>query len=443
MPLDPTLLKAGMVDYSWIPNGVKDGITFAQAKMHLDQQKQLVEEQLAQRYQQREMIQYQKSMSVFEDLAKAMKEPPGKVRSVMIDALDQKAQNLGVNISPEVLTAANDKDYQPVFDNLIANVHSPDPQIRQQALTTAFQGGHMAIDNARQVSDMSTAVGKAQLEAKKAQDTVDFHNKSLAIKQQEFQSNQVKSLAKDAQAPEKQFGGILDNADTVKTLLAKKTATGDQAAMQLYTALMGKERITIAALNANTNIGSALDRANQIAGKYSKGTLLPDTIRKQMLNTVDTLKGAAADKMKAALDPVISRAKGNPLQASALQDGKIISKNRMAALYPDGSADSTTAPAIPVPPSQRSSGEQTAIQKSFKIGASLADINKQLALKKRPPMSPTEYSGWNKYFNPPAAPAPSQSMTTSAPDTSSDSDSDDTLSSVMGGSPDDPSVDTE
>lgn len=427
MPLDPTLLRAGQTDYSWISNGVKTGTDYAMTKMHLDQQRQLVQAQLAQHQQQKEMINMQKGMSVFQDIQRAMAET-GNVRKTIIDGAKQKAQMFGLPISEDFWAATQNKDYDDKISQAMASLQSPDPDVRDAALST--MSGQVNSATWTKLANISSDTGKQQIAAQKAGQEANYQNKSLDIKGQELAQKRTETLSKDAAGIETKYGGIVDDADEIKSLLAQKTPAGDQAAAQKYTALMGKERITIAALSANTNIGSGVQKAEQMMGKFQTGQLFAPTIRKDILNTVGSLQNSAQGKMKTALSPIVQRAQANPAQNQALLDGQIVPTARLkqlgltsASTDNDGSdssddSDDSGGATQPKLPGNRSPQEQAYLKDAISHGVGVAGMNKMIVGNlKGKPLSPTEAQGWQAYLNP-APPVTDTSDTTDTTDTS-------------------------
>jgi hypothetical protein len=449
MPLDPTLLRAGQVDYSWIPNAVKDGTQFAQVKMHLDQQKQLVQAQLDQHQQQKDMVQMQKGMSVFQDVQRAMSET-GSVRKAIIQGAQQKAQLFGLPISPDfwAATTSNDPAYDQKINQAMANLTSPDPATRNAALST--MSGQINSSTWTKLASITSKTGQDQLAAQKAQQQADFQNKSLDLKSQEVGNKDTTTLSKQAGQIEKTYEPLMQKPDLAIALLQKGTAAGDQAAMQLYIRSLGNERITPTAVNANTNIGSAVDRVAALTNKYQDGTRFDDNVRGQLVQALGMMKNTSTNEAKSLLDPVVNQALGNGVQRQKLLGGQIISPDTLNRLYPQlgakganskdssqSSQDDENDDDSPMPPPGRTTMEQNTLKKYMGQGWSLAAINKGLVTNGRKPMSPAEAAQWKDYFAQTATPPPSSAPPSSSQPPSAASSTSGTAMSGGPGQPDD------
>lgn len=407
MGLDPTLLKAGQVDYSWIGNAVKDGTTFAQTKMHLDTQRKSVEAQLLEHRHQKDMVNMQKGMSVFQDVQRAMGET-GNVRKAIIEGAKQKAQLFGLPITDDFWEATLSKDpaYEQKINSAMANLQSPDPDTRDAALSTL--SGNITSSSWTKLAGISSNTGKQKLEADKAATEASQKNRELDLKESEIGLKGTKTLYDDAAKITKVYEPLLNTPDLAIKLLKQGNASGDQAAMQKFIRSMGNERITVAAVNANTNIGSAIERLDSLTGKYKEGTLFSAPVRLQLIKTLQELKKNSTDEAKSLLDPVVQRSLANGKQRDALLSGQIIPSKMMGSLYPhlpqrmkqqdDLSSEAPAKQRGPALPGNRNALEQQAIKQAIQMGASVKGINAANAKRGLKPMSPDEYNGWKNLF---------------------------------------------
>lgn len=418
MTIDPNLLRAGQQDYSWISNGVNSGVKFAQTKAHLDQQKLLLEEQMAARQQQKDQIQMQKGMSVFKDVQAAMNET-GKVRQAIIAGAKQKAQMFGLPISEDFWVATQDKDYDQKIQGAMKNLQDPDEHVRGEALQTL--SGGISSSTWTKLANISKDTAKQTFEAKKAADELSIKQQQLDIqktnagnKTDKSSRDFVNKLSVEVSKANGKYGDLANSAQQALDLLKFKTGAADLRSTEQQMKSIG-QRITAQGIAINSHFGTLGDRANGMMEEFAgSGGKYGPKQRAQLMSVLETLAGDATAQHKKALQPVLEQARQStdPKVRQALSSGQIIPLEDGKKLFPDvfsgGQAPAGTTPAAapkaPVLPGQRSAFEQQALKQMISDGLPLSNINKAFAGRKLKAVSPKEFSGWQTHFTPaPAA----------------------------------------
>lgn len=106
--VDPNLVKAATTDFSWIPNGIKNGMEFAQARAELDYKKDALQEARGQTEQQRALLDFQKSQLILGDLEEILQAPSGPYRKQKIKSMASKGMAVGYQVSPEFMAMLED-----------------------------------------------------------------------------------------------------------------------------------------------------------------------------------------------------------------------------------------------------------------------------------------------------------------------------------------------
>jgi hypothetical protein len=128
---------------------------------------------------------------------------------------------------------------------------------------------------------------------------------------------------------EKEYDGLIEDANTVISLLQQRTAASDQAAMNRFTRILSKDRVTEGEIKRLAGMGNVLNMIRGFAQRrLGTGQMFDDQIRSQMMGAVRELQPGLVQAKRMALESTFNTATASGLDEQ-LRTGQILNAGSM------------------------------------------------------------------------------------------------------------------